>query len=424
MKKVVSTPDFDKVDRSNLTRTLSDKNMLALISSYNERYLHYSEIGYRVNEKQLNDLWIAMRTIRKATAQAVAIGDIRMEYNITPLMQSLLRDIDRWSFNGDINNRSSERYRLSSMMEEAIASSQMEGSSTTRDVAKRILRRDDPRPKSTDERMIVNNYLTMEEIRGTIEQKMSVPLILSLHGIMTKGLLGEWEGRFREDDKTVVGDPLEESVIYHEPPKAETIPGLMQSLCDFVNSKDDKHPIVKGIIIHFMIGHIHPFTDGNGRIARTLFYWYAIKEGYDVMQFASISRIIKRSRNDYNLAYQYSESDDNDVTYFVKYNLECITDALEEFEEYLERKMKVIHIDTGGSKINSLESSILDDYDKSEKFTIREISKRYAVAYQSARNYVNHLLELGLIEESGKERKTVLYRVKIINRPDIYSQSK
>lgn len=417
MKKVVSAPDFNKLDRSNLAITLSDKNMLALISSYNDRYLHYSEVKYRVDEKKLNDIWIAMRTIRKATAQAVAIGSIDIEYNITPEMRTLLHDIDRWSFKCDIDDRSSERYRLSSMMEEAIASSQMEGSSTTRDIAKRILRRDDPRPKSTDERMIVNNYLTMENIKETMDRKMSVPLILSLHKTMTHDLLGEWEGRFREDDKTVVGDPLEESVIYHRPPKAIAIPGLMQSLCDFINAKDCMHPIVKSIIIHFMIGHIHPFTDGNGRIARTLFYWYAIKGGYDVMRFASISRIIKRSRNDYNLAYQYSESDDNDVTYFIRYNLECITEALEEFEEYLERKMNEPMTVPG---TNQLETLIVDDYKESgQKFTIKEISKRYAVAYQSARNYVNHLLELGLIEESGKERKTVLYRVKCSTGPKI-----
>lgn len=161
---------------------------------------------------------------------------------------------------------------------------------------------------------------------------------------ISSGTLDEgeaWEGRFREDDETVVGNRYVEDEIYHNPPRHTEIEGMLKGLCEFVNNESERmHPFIKGIILHYMIGYIHPFVDGNGRVARSLFYWYVIKKGYWMMEFTAVSKAIKESAGRYGLAYRYAETDGNDPTYFIDYNLECIRKAVRELEKYIERKAK------------------------------------------------------------------------------------
>jgi len=85
---------------------------------------------------------------------------------------------------------------------------------------------------------------------------------------------------------------------------------MINDLCKFANSDSQDnfiHPIIKGIIIHFILAYIHPFADGNGRTARSLFYWYMIKKGYWLTEYLSISRIIYTNKKAYEKAYQYTE---------------------------------------------------------------------------------------------------------------------
>ena len=98
------------------------------------------------------------------------------------------------------------------------------------------------------------------------------------------------------------------------------------------------HPIIKAIILHFWMGYLHPFIDGNGRLARLIFYWYLLKKGYWAFSFLPISKMIKRSPKQYGMAYVYSEQDQNDLTYFIDYNLNKIELARIEFDEYMKIK--------------------------------------------------------------------------------------
>src|SRR5690606_38521621 len=132
------------------------------------------------------------------------------------------------------------------------------------------------------------------------------------------------------------------------------------AFCDFANDKEKidffLHPITKGIILHFLIGYIHPFVDGNGRTARTIFYWYLLKHGYWLIEFMSVSRIILSSKAQYSRAYLHTEQDENDLTYFVHYNLRCIHLALEDLKRYIKRKSEEKQ-----SAMNMLRSTSLNE---------------------------------------------------------------
>lgn len=101
--------------------------------------------------------------------------------------------------------------------------------------------------------------------------------------------------------------------VVHTPPSYKDILPFIEDLCIFFNENNTKvfiHPIIKGIIIHFMIAYMHPFVDGNGRTARALFYWYMLKSGYWLTEYLSISRVIVKSKKSYENAYLYTEADE------------------------------------------------------------------------------------------------------------------
>ena len=424
VKKVLPVPPTETLDKSSVESILSNPEKLELIAKFNREYYHWDELRYRVDDSELESTWALMKIMRKTNFKHLKVCGMDLGYALLSDFQESLYTIDRNSAGlVEIDNpgeKEFRRYVTSSLMEEAIASSQMEGATTTRTEAKKMLRAN-RKPMTVSETMIVNNYLAMEFIKSKLKEPMSPELMMDMHRIITKDTLHEgkeWEGRFREDNETVVGDVFEEDVVFHVPPSHDRIPDMIQGLCRFINDDDTEfiHPVIKGIIIHFMIGYIHPFVNGNGRLARTLFYWYLLKKDYWLIEYTSISRIIKKSQTKYGLAYQYTETDENDLTYFIKFNLACIINAVKDLRTYIERKtreqkaaLKEIESD---SEINRWESLILKDYLRDQTlFSIREISIKYNLAYQTARNYINHLTELEYVRIGGKDGKTRLYKV-------------
>ena len=149
-------------------------------------------------------------------------------------------------------------------------------------------------------------------------------------------------GRFRRDvkdeEKIRVFD-ADGEVLFTPPPYTQ-IEQRIKDLCTFAN--DDKefyHPVIKAIILHFMVGYIHPFVDGNGRTARGIFYWYLVRKGYRLFEYVSISEVIKQSIGQYKRAYLYTERDEGDLTYFIYYHLEVILKCVKTLEQYIHKKM-------------------------------------------------------------------------------------
>ena len=423
MKKIQPVPHVGKIDPALMEKILSDPEKMEEISRFNREYYHWDELRYRVDDKELKNTWALMKFLRKADFKQFSLCGLDLKYSLLYDFQEALHLIDCNSAGlTDLygySQKDAQVYAISSVMEEAIASSQMEGAVTTRKEAKQMLR-SQREPKNTSEKMILNNYLAMKQVKSSLDRKMTVDLILKMHKTVTSGILNggpEWEGRFREDNETVVADPCN-GVVFHVPPSYDKIPSMMQELCDFINRKEKEfvHPIIKGIIIHYLVGYIHPFVDGNGRMARSLFYWFVLKNGYPLMEYTSISRIMKNSQAKYGLAYQYTETDDYDLTYFIRFNLNCIVKAVSDLRIYIKKKnaeqKQVSDLIKSDTDLSRDESMILIDYTRSqEMFSVKEISTRYNVSYQTARNYVTHLCELGYLKITSRSGKTRLYTV-------------
>ena len=416
-------PALNKINTKVLWKIVINSEYDALFHRINSKYLYWDNVKYKAPAGvDPATLWYAVKIKRNSMAKRVILGKSTFSFSVTGKMQELLHLLD---FNlggtlgtqGIIPEKDKKFYLVNSIMEEAIASSQMEGASTTRKVAKDMLRKQ-LKPQNRGQQMIYNNYATIRYLVDNQSQNFSVELLKEIQRLITHKTLvnAEYEGRFRTTDDIMVMDNIT-GEIAHTPPAHKEIEDWIAQLSDFINNDNEKffiHPIIKGIIIHFMIAYIHPFVDGNGRTARSLFYWYMIKKGYWLTEYLSISRIIHRSKKKYETAFLYTENDENDLSYFIQYNLEAMYKAFEELKLYLERKIReqsdLLYFKEI-PKINERQAQILKILTEKPKsiFTAKELISLFNVSVKTTRNDLQQLVSLGFMREININQRQLGY---------------
>lgn len=422
-KEVQKSADFLDIIFSPLARKIYQKA--------NKDYVYWDKFKYFSIDDRLNHekLWVGLNLQRKNQLKQVPILDTQgrnFGYWLPSSFLEKLHFIDQYCGGQILVDEISvhvgekERYLINSIMEEAIASSLLEGAATTRRVAKEMLR-SDRKPKDKAEKMVKNNYLTINYMKNIINefiQKHQTPqltkeFLKELQEMMTMDTLEDPDtaGRFRKANEPIEVRE-EDGIVLHTPPSANDIEKLLDDLCDFANSKDDEfiHPVVKAIILHFWLAYIHPFVDGNGRTARALFYWYMMREGYWMMEFLSISRTILKAPRQYLRSFLYSEIDNQDLTYFIGYNLKAIMLAIEELKIYLSRKQKEFQKGTkvlrGCEQLNVRQQTLIYHALSHPGFVYSIASHRnvHGIVYQTARTDFLDLVKLGLFEKIKKGR--------------------
>ena len=338
---------------------------------------------------------------------------------VTSQMQRLCHEFDMkfgsfWEVEGNTQSSEKKYYLSSSLMEEAIYSSKMEGASTTRIIAKDMLRKKKS-PQNKSQQMIVNNYNTIQYIVEHKDEPLTEELLLTIHRLMTEKTLDNPEdaGRFRTNDKVVVADMVEGDIIY-TPPSFQEIPEFVESLCDFFNNDNPRtfiHPIIRGIIVHFMLAFMHPFVDGNGRTARALFYWYMLKEGYKLTEYMSISRVIAKSKSNYEKAFRYVENDGNDMGYFVAYNLGALEISFQQLRDYIQRKQREKSAASSfmmAGNINQRQALVLQRLKEEPEtiFTVKDVQEQFSVSSMTARKDLSDLVKQGYMTEIALNKVT------------------
>lgn len=317
-----------------------------------------------------------------------------------------------------------EMYLQSSLVNEAISSSQLEGAATTRKVAKEMIRQG-REPRNQSDQMIKNNYDAMEYIHEHSLEKLEPSSVFTLHKILTDKTLDDQgkAGQFRTSNDTIFVIDDRNGDVIHTPPAAEELNERMERLCAFANDENEEvfiHPIIKAILLHFMIGYDHPFVDGNGRVARALFYWYAITHGYWLLEYISISSIIKMAPAKYIRAYLHTETDDNDTTYFVIHQLSIIKKAMRLFQANLQKQQEEISDAENilsknlklRSSLNSRQVFLIRSALKNpgQVYDIREHQSYHGVSYNSARTDLHALADDYNLLEKYKSGKRYLFR--------------
>lgn len=420
---IEKAPILTQKNQTQAISFLVDSRNADLLSKINKEYLYWDKVKYLAPQGVKPELlWNAVKIQRQFNVIRVRFGKYDFHYTITSQMQAWLHEFDM-NFGGNLGTNSiipqknHTIYLVSSIMEEAIASSQMEGASTTRRIAKDMLRKH-LKPKNRSQQMILNNYNTIQYIVEHQKDDFSIEKLLEIHRLISNKTLDnpEDEGRIRTDDGVFVVNGITGDIA-HTPPSHIEVESLLKSICDFANIETEEpfiHPVIKGIIIHFMLSFVHPFVDGNGRTARSLFYWYMLKKGYWLTEYLSISRVIYKNKAKYEKAFLYVENDGYDLSYFNNFNLVVMRNAYDELKKYLQRKINEqedFYLFRAYSDVNERQAhliKILNDKPQT-MFTVNELTTRFNITAKTARADLKHLVELGLMDVMPINKRTSGY---------------
>lgn len=437
-------PDFRRIDRGKVfekPESLGDKFPQFLQGINQPRYLYWDEMRYKEVPEGLTaeEAWFLIRQFRTFISQSTPIKTEKENYFKwirLPYVDEFLHKIDI-SSGGQIfttmdvlSESNKQKFISRGILEEAIASSQLEGAHTTRQAAKKMIT-EKREPRNKDEQMILNNYNAIMRIDEDYKnQPLSETMLFELHRMLTrKTIIEEKQGRFRKDSDGIVvqGTIGSQEYITHIPPAEDFLKKEIKKIIEYANDENSQkflHPIIKAILLHFWVGYLHPFVDGNGRLARTLFYWYLLRKKYWTFMYLPISLVIKRAPIQYAMAYIYSEQDSYDATYFFDFHIRKIIQALDDFNEYVSRKIlenkeidkiisKDIHlVDRQKYLIHHLVSENNADATITSHLTLNNISR------QTAAKDIKQLENIGLVA-GVREGKYIKYHAtkKLLDMP-------
>jgi Fic family protein len=420
---------------NDITRRMQaePKRFLELVTKYSmesisqAEYLPWDDLRYRNVPEGLNheEWWFITRVRRDAVMRETSLVDVqgkRFRYALPDEVLKLSEEITK-DASGQIgmsepvtNPDTRDRYLVSSLMEEAITSSQLEGASTEHDVAKEMIRTG-RRPETTSERMILNNYNAMKRVGELRSKPLTPEMVCEIHRTVTDGTLKNpaASGRFQLPSEHRISVRDEEDRLLHKPPPAADLPRRIEQLCKFANGDTGPGylpPVLRALTVHFMVGYEHPFEDGNGRTARVLFYWSMLNQGYWLTEFLTVSKILKNAPAKYARSFLHTEQDSNDLTYFYRYHLKVIQRAIAELQDYLKQKMQEVRdlqrsLATLPGEFNHRQLALLDNAVKNagQSYTALSHATSHGVSDETARK---DLIQL--------EERNLLNRVKIGKR--------
>jgi Fic family protein len=398
-------------------------------SGPSDSYLHWDKLrrleppdGLTVEE-----WWLGIKTHRISEARLLPLhgtdGTV-FRYGLPDLVLRRLHHIDQRA-SGEVamdevvtsERQAGQRFLVNSLMEEAIRSSQLEGATTSRRVAKEMLRTG-REPRNRSERMIANNYRALQFIREEMGGALTIDSVLELHRIVTEGTLDDPSaaGRLQrpDEERVAVFDRDDDEQPVHRPPPAEELPERMRQMCAFANEGDEGerfiHPVLRAILLHFWLAYDHPFEDGNGRTARILFSWLMQQRGYWLIEYLPISPIIRKAPAKYARAFLETETDEGDTTYFLIHQLEAIERALGDHDVYIQRKIAEVRDverllqDSDG--FNHRQLALLTDAVRHPEgvYSFRSHAASHRVTHETARSDLTVLAKRGLLTQRRKGR--------------------
>ncbi len=378
------------------------------------RYLPLRDILYRLKslripKEQCSQIQSKIQLFRKKGCIPLFLKTINKKFWYFP-SDSLMAKISHIEYTGQNLFKIIETQKFfktsfikDAKMEEAVTSAIYEGANSTRSKAKALIL-SNKKPKNTDEWMLLNKYKTMLWIKKNSHTPLSLDVILKIHELITKNTLpgseASFSGQFR-DQKVYVGE--------HEGIPHIKIPSCLTEVKNLIQKHTRFLPdLIKGILLHYFVAYIHPFFDGNGRTARTLFYFESMKNNLKFMECLSISADLKTRGKRYENSFQLVKEHEGDTTYFIDFCLDSLLTAIQKVQQKVDYLISISH-KTRAFELSTDQVFLLQKMAlyKNQFVTIEGYAKSIHKSREIARRELKHLLKHQFLKEQKQGKKYI-----------------
>lgn len=374
-----------------------------------KRCYDFTKLKYKYGEKLFNEY---LTSLREEFYHVLPIHDfagrplvfLPSKIQLTTQTTRILMQ----SFQGEV-------YGVSAMEDEIISTLSIEQIDSTRESVRNILNGGAPKNENDNKAYGIKRGLDFiaDETNQITEENLYKLYMLTIGDFLEGSDKLLPENQYRHDSVFVVGSEIE-----HEGLKYRLLPKYVAKLIEFINAEDDFDHIVKSIISHYYFAYLHPYFDGNGRMARLLQMWILVQKGYPASLFLPFSSYINKSKNKYYKVFEqigsnYKASDLLDVTPFIDYFIENVLTKLSETHnnhDILEEFNKLLQTGEITEKEKELFYFVISYYGM-DSFSTKQLEKDYRdVAYATVRTFVLKLERKGLLL-SQKYSNRVKYRI-------------
>lgn len=230
---------------------------------------------------------------------------------------------------------------------------------------------------------------------------------------MHKIVIGAWRNNPKDSPMQVVSGAMGKEKVHYQAPASEILAGEMKAFLNWFNSENKIDPVIKAAIAHLWFVTIHPFDDGNGRIARAIADMQLARADASNQRFYSMSAQIKKERNAYYDILEKTQKGTIDITAWLEWFLTCLDRAISATDETLavvmkkarfwEKHVSVFFNDRQKMMLNKL----LDGFEG--KLTSSKWAKIAKCSSDTAVRDINDLLNRKILEKEAAGGRSTNY---------------
>ncbi len=379
---------------------------------YRDRYsFNYTKLKYKFGVENTMEY---IKTLKESFYKEINLLDFNGRYIVylpekVPMKMQNIKALMK-SYEG-------KPYGIQAMEEEIMATLSIEQIDTTRESVRNILYGSAPKSEEENKAFAIKRGLDFiaDPANKITEENLYQLYTLSIGEFLEEeSKLIPWK-KYRDDAVYVVGRD-----ITHQGLNYKLIPDYIKNMIYFIKQEDDIDEIIKSSIIHYYLAYIHPYFDGNGRMARLLQLWYLVQKGYTASLFIPLSFYINKSKGLYYKSFNmimdnYKLSNILDITPFIEYYIKNVLEKLEikqEDTKILDQFQALLSNGEITEKEKALFYFVLSAYGE-QAFSTKQLEKDYKdVAYATVRTFVRKMEDKGLFT-SQRYSNRIKYKVKV-----------
>lgn len=322
---------------------------------------------------------------------------VRMEqysppFNITngilSYVSSISEKIGEINFYHDLENK--PHLRRNNKIKSVHASLKIEANSLSMGQVRDVINGKSVLGNRTEIQEVKNAYEAYDHIKEI--NPLDIQELMKFHGIMTKYIVDE-SGTFRQGEEGVFNG---DECIFMAPP-ARLVPGLMKDLFEWMKREyGEIHPLIMAAVFHYEFVFIHPFVDGNGRMAR-LWHTAILMNWKPIFEYIPLESQIEKFQNEY-----YKSISDSHIagesTPFIEFILEQIDHILDEL---------VVQVKGDNEGLSEYVRRLLEVMEYDISYTANEIMEKLGIKSKEnfRKNYINPALSMGMVEMTIPDKR-------------------